>query len=239
MVLKKIDSKIKENINFVLSIILGISLWGLQGYVLGYLKLRWLTYGYIFFAAVFWLRYFQTEWSILTIGLKQFWQDKWLGLIIGLGLIVTLAGVFPSGLPNKDGVWIYGNNMIDGSYHLSLTSSLIRNIPPEEPGMAGELVKNYHYWSDLVLAEIIRIFKIPSTYLFYQYFPVFLVTVLGLVSFLAGEVLGKNKNTGRILSFLVLFGGNWGWLLMLILKRKLTFGMETFDNAAILFMNPP
>lgn len=238
-VLTKINEKTDIRSTSVLTLITGIALWGLQAYVFGYLKARYLTYLYLIMGLLWWLVNFKKEIAFGKKMIRSWLEDKWLLIIIASGIVVVLAGVFSSGLPNKEGLWIFGINVIDGSYHLSLIESLIKGIPPREPGMVGVEVANYHYWSDMVLAELIRIFKIPAINLFYQYFPVLNAVLLGLASYVLARKIGKDKICGKVMAALMYFSGNWGYLLILLLQGRLTFEMKSFDNGAILFTNPP
>ncbi len=225
--------------NLVLPVGLGISLWGLQGYILGYLNLRILTYPYLIIFLILWIYHFKNELFILKDSLKRIFQDKVLIVLIVTGIIILLTNIFPSGLVEPDGRRFYDINIIDGTYHLSLIQSLIRSVPPEEPGRVGTLVTNYHYWSDLVLAELVRIFKLPYIELFYQYFPIFLAIFYGLGAYQMGLTLTENKWTGRWFSFFVYYGGGLGYLFILILLGQLRFDTNSLDHSGILYTNPP
>jgi hypothetical protein len=225
--------------SLVLSVFLGIALWGLVGYFLGYINLRFLTYFYLATFWLIWLRDYKREIKFLKKTLREIFSDRILVLIIILGVPVAISTVFTSGLPGKDGTGFFGINPIDGSYHIALIKSLIRAIPPEEPGMANALVQNYHYWSDLVLSEIIRIYKLPVINLFYHYFPVFLAIFYALAGYQLGITLTKNRNVARLISFFLIFSGNLGYLVMLLLTGRLTFTVASLDNATLLFTNPP
>lgn len=225
--------------SLVLSVFLGMSLWGIQGYVFGYLNLRFLTYAYLTINWFIWIKFLANEKSKIKESFKLVIQDKWLVIILTIGIPISIVSVFTSGLPGNDGVGFYGINPIDGSFHIALINSLVRQIPPEEPGMAGVLVSNYHYWSNLILAEIIRVYKLPVTNLFYQYFPSFLALFYGLAAYLFGKLITNDKNTGRFFVFFVLFAGNLGYLVMFLLSGDINFSLASLDNGVLLFTNPP
>lgn len=210
--------------------ILGLAMWGWQAYVLGWLRLRWLTYLYILF-----FLFFGKRWLVPKVK-KINWK---LVLIFLIGAVVMLPGVFLSGLPSKDGIRILGINRIDGSYHLALIESLKKSVPPMEPGMVIEKVKNYHYWSDMVLAEILRIFPLNNFWFFYHYFPVLIMILLVGITFELGKTVFAKEKAGYIFSILFVLAGNFDWLFWLIVKGQLTFELASLDNAAILFTNPP
>lgn len=223
----------------VLSTFLGIALLGLSGYIFGYLNLRFLAYPYFGYFWFLWIKNASQEIQFLKKAVSNLISDKLLILIILLGLPICLSTVITSGLPVSKGVGFFGINPIDGSYHIALIRSLVRSTPPQEPGMVGVLVENYHYWSDLILAEIVRIFSLPPVNLFYQYFPAFIAIFYALSGYYVGLSLTNNKPIARLISFFLLFSGNLGYLVMLLLTGKLTFTVASLDNSALLFTNPP
>jgi len=216
---------------FVLSVGLGICLWGLQGFVFGYLGVRWASWVYL---VVFVLLQVKEKRSA-KFRMKVSW---WLVVLVAGGMMVSLSGVITSGLPGE-AIGFYGINPIDGSYHLALIESIIRHFPPEEPGMAGSLVQNYHYWSDLILAELVRVFGLPCVNLFYQYFPILVSILYGLAGYVFVLRLSESKMAARIFVFFMYFAGGLGYLMMLVLSGKLVFSVNSLDNGALLFTNPP
>jgi hypothetical protein len=238
VVLTRFD-KTKEHGGVVIAVFLGMAMLGLAGYIFGYLNLRFLVFFYLLYCWARWLRSYREEACFLIKDVKKLFSDKLLSLIIILGLPISVSTVFTSGLPGSEGTGFFGINPIDGSYHIALIKSIVRSIPPEEPGLAGSLVQNYHYWSDLILAEIVRLFKLPPINLFYHYFPTFLAILYGLAGYRAGLLLTGDKKIARLMSFFLLLSGNLGYLVMLLLTGKLTFSIASLDNAALLFTNPP
>lgn len=216
----------------------GMALWGVQGYVFGYLKIRWVTYGYAGMSIWYLIRNFQSILAELREAIRIVLKDKIFLLILGLGVGLALICIFPSGLPSKDGVWVFDINQQDGMYHLAQVRSIARQFPPMEPGMAGVRVTNYHYWSDLVLAEIVRIIPIPLTNLYYQYFPLLVALLSGVVVYCLGKEWGKEKG-GRLSVFFYFFSGEAAYLLIFLIQKRLTFGMQQLDNGATLFTNMP
>ena len=91
---KVIKEKWFSKIPEVVCWILGIAMWGWQGYIFGWLKIRWLTYGYILL--FLWLG---KKWIVPKIK-KIDWK---LILIFFIGVIIMLPGVFLSGLPDQVG----------------------------------------------------------------------------------------------------------------------------------------
>jgi hypothetical protein len=225
--------------NLIISFVLGIAIWGLQGYILGYANLRNFTWLYLIGFSFLFLKNLVAELNVFKRGLQAFFQDKLFLLILSGGLIITLAGVLPSGLKTDKGIWIYDINRIDGTYHLSLIESIKDKLPPREPGLRSSLVKNYHYWSDLVLAEIDRLFNLPTINLFYHYFPTFLAVLLGLTAYHLANTLFQTKTAGRIMTFLTMYSGGLGTVILFIFSGEIILRPNLIYNSAVLFLNPP
>ncbi|OGM60632.1 hypothetical protein A2892_01130 [Candidatus Woesebacteria bacterium RIFCSPLOWO2_01_FULL_39_10b] len=233
------EKSLKNSEKFIIAPFLGISLWSLVLYVLGYLGLRNFIYVYVLFNATFFLKSLRRHYLIFKKGIFSFFNDKFLLIIIILGLPVVLSGMFTSSLPNQTGLYFFGINFIDGTFHLSLVNSIKHAIPPEEPGMAGVLIQNYHYFSDLLVSEFVRVLKLPVANLYFHSFPLFFAISGGLLTYQVGVTFFKEKLAGRIFSFLFYFAGNFGYLVYYILKRELVFTLSSLDNSVLVFTNPP
>jgi len=58
-------------------------------------------------------------------------------------------------------VFITNNNSPDQVWHAALVEELLKRFPPFEPGMFGIYLNNYHFWFNLVTADLIRVFHLP------------------------------------------------------------------------------
>lgn len=219
---------------------IGMVLWGAQGYVFGYAHIRWGTYIYVgLIGALLLLR--RSE-------IIAFWNSAWrkkkidvsIVLIIVIGVIAQCFQMFGSGLLYKDGIRFFRINAYDGVYHLNLIQSITRQFPPIEPGAVGLPVLNYHYWSDLVLAEIVRIFGIPSSVLFFQLFPIFVSvwTGIALVS-LMRMFPSIRSNAIKFALILTYFAGDLGFVLSYYLHRTWSVNIPVIDNGVTQFLNMP
>ncbi len=220
---------------------IGIILWGFQGYIFGYLHLRVGTYLYI--AALLIGAY------VLRRELLHFMRTLWLSrknvdrtvvCIILLGVFIQCFQMFGSGLIYKEGMTFFRINAYDGVYHLSLIQSIVRSFPPMEPGAAGIAVVNYHYWSDLVMAEIVRIFGIPANFLFFQFMPILVsawtgVALVSLMKFFTGV----KKSAVRFALIFTYFAGDLGFLLSYYLHKTFEVNIPILDNGATQFLNMP
>ncbi len=223
----------------LLSIVLGFVLWGIQGYIFGYLNLRFVTYGYILLFAL--LVFFQRTQLLDTVKSSKKKLAKFdrvaLSLII-IGMILQAYPVFMSGMMYSDGVRFFDVNATDGVLHLGYIQSMTETFPPQEPGINMPLI-NYHYWSDLVLAELARVWKLPTIHLFFQFIPPVISLVTGLGVYALIRVWGGSKVVGWWALFLLYFAGDAAYTFSLALHQKLSFHTPAIDNGAAQFLNLP
>lgn len=224
----------------VIATILGMVLWGWQGFIFGYLGFRFLTYLYLLMFFLVWIyRQRNSFGKKLSVSFKKL--DFLVVLIIIVGIIVQLLPVWGFGLQFPQGLYLCCGNREDLLLHLALTSAIIRDIPPIEPGMNGVFVQNYHYWANLVIAELVRIFRLPVLNTQFQYMNLFISLFLGLGALVFAGIMNISRNFERWLLFLIYFGGDAIFGLLLILGK----GLKEFKNVSSIedgskfLINPP
>lgn len=223
--------------SFVVSVMVGLVLWGWQGYIFGYLHLRFLSYIYLLIFLLIWLWKIKEYRKCLKFNLKEI--DKIAFILIIIGIISQNLMTWGSGFKIPEGLPFYQINSFDGILQVAYIQQIIKSIPPIEPGLSGEILKNYHYWSNLIVAEIDRVFNIPVLNSFFQYSNVFLSLFLGLSSYCVMQAFGGTKKAARWFVFILMLGGDFGYLTMLLLGRGLNFNIPSFDNGAYFLQNPP
>lgn len=225
---------------FLLSVVLGVVFWGVQGYLFGFLQLRFLTYAYVLlaFSILFYQRY-QVFNFLKRVVLEVRSLDKISGLLLLLGVILQIFPMVASGMRYFDGIRFYHVNATDGVMHLSYIQSIIRSFPPQEPGAVGLPLINYHYWSDLVIAELSRVFTLPVNHLFFQYIPLLISTITGLLLIQVIKTWKGSVLVIRYALFLFFFVGDGGYLIYLLLHHTLAFHTPAIDNGLSQFLNMP
>lgn len=221
----------------VLGTVVGMVLWAWQGFIFGYLHLRFLSYIYLIFVLILYIRN-----SKLNIKIpKSKKVDILVFLIFILGMFIQLAPVIGFGLEFSKGTYLCCANNDDFLYHAALTNSIIRGIPPMEPGMIGEVVRNYHYWSNLVVAELSRVFRLPAFFTQFQYINLFLSLFLGLTVLTFANLLKISKSFTRWLVFLIYFGGDGIFLILLFLGKNLSNlrSVLSLEDGSTFLYNPP
>lgn len=227
----------------ILATIIGMVLWGWQGYIFGFLGIRWLSYVYLIIFVLVWLKInlkiiLSKEYLKFKISLRDI--DFVLLIIIISGVFIQLSKIWFNGIWVKDGLYFCCTHIFDIFLHLALTNELTKHFPPYEPGMYDTYVQNYHYWGNLVVSELIRVFNLPLIQTQYQYSTLFVSLFLGLTAFTFGKLLNIGKNFNRWLVFFLYFGGDLIFFLILLLGKGLDFKtMSSLEDGVKFLSNPP
>jgi hypothetical protein len=230
-----------KTVNILLSYVFGIVMWVTQGYIFGYLNIRWFTYLYLGFISIFSIIKYKN--SLLTsiggISFKFIFKNKITAILILLGVIAQLIPIVGSGLIAENGVTFFGNSAFDGLTHLGFIQSLVDYFPPVEPGVYDLPLRNYHYLADLVIAEFSRIWKIPISLLLFQFFPLLISLFTGIGAYLTVRVFGGSKKMANWMMFLLYFAGDGAYIIILMLHGILSFNTPAIDNGVTQFLNMP
>lgn len=232
--------KLSTLLRITLATIFGIVLWAFQGLLFGFLNLRFLTYLYIIIATIFWARnnYQQLKFS----NTKSLLHNKYDRLLIGIcfvGIVTQLSAVWFIGTKTARGLYFCCRSVPDTIYHLSLTNALVHHMPPFEPGMSGTTVHNYHYLSNLVVADFVRITNLPLFQTQYQFFSLLLaiITALSAISFV--QLLEVKKSITRWFVFFLFFSGDILYIFTFFLKKQFNFDITILDDASKMLTGPP
>jgi len=222
---------------FATSFILGIVLWGWQGYIFGYLQLRWLSYLYllIFLALFIKKKYF--KFKLPKIEFKKI--DFILTLIILIGIFGQVMPFIKTGLISTNGLFISSYNYCDHIWHAGLAQELSQNFPPSEPGLSGILLQNYNFWFHLIEGEFVRVFNLPL--LSVQSIGLYPLAsiLLALIGYVFAKSIYNSKSFVRIFLFFLFFAGDAiGWLFS-ILNKSLILNMSQGFDDAWKFMDTP
>jgi hypothetical protein len=238
VVLKKIKLSIFQRL--VLGISIGMVLWAWQGILFGYLNLRWLSYIYLLVFIFIWLKYsLKKTLQEIRVYKKKIKVDSLLILLIVLGVLIQISVVWTNGIYTKNGLFFCCGNTFDNLLQISITDQIVKQIPPFEPGMYGTYIHNYHYWGNLVLAELIRIFKLPLIATQFQYATILISLLLGLNGVVVGQLLGLRRSFSRWLVFFLYFGGDLIFLLTFFLGKGINFSMSSLEDGSKFLTNYP
>lgn len=221
-----------------LGICLGMVMWGWQGYIFGYINLRWLSYIYLFIFGIYWLK------SSLKKSRKSLPnQHKRISFsiifIVILGSVIQLSSVWFAGISKNNELYFYTYSLPDNLWYLDLTSEVIKKIPPFEPGMSGKTIENYHYWSNLVMGEVIRVFHLPLIPTVSQYFMLLLSLLLGCMLIVFGQLLNLRKSFVAWIAFFIYFGGDFVNPIQIVFNKTINFSQQSMEDGAKFLANPP
>lgn len=238
LLIKKYNLSIFQR--FVLGTGIGMVLWGWQGFIFGYLELRNLSYFYIGILFLLWIS-IQGRKFIKAITNKNFISgiDWAVAFLIILGVGIQLSSVWFNGVYLKKGLFFCCSNLSDSIFHTALTDQIVKDFPPFEPGMHGEIVRNYHYWGNLIIGELIRVFHLPLIPTQNQYSMLLISAFLGLSGVVLGQISGLGKIFYRWLVFFLYFGGDLIFLLVSIVRKEINFQMSSIEDGAKFLVNPP
>lgn len=223
----------------VLSLILGMVLWSWQGILFGFLKIRWLTYFYLVLSFIWWFKInLKTIQSLKYKKLKIKDFDFLIFLIIFLGVLIQLISTLLVGVLNNRGIY-FCCSLPDSLYHLALTNQLIKSVPPIEPGASGILVQNYHYWSNLLVADLVRIFHLPLIATSFQYMVLFFSILFGLSATVFAKIINLDQKAIYWLLFFLYFSGDITFFLLFLLGKGFNFSLPMLENGAWIWISPP
>lgn len=214
----------------------GVSLWVLQGFLFGFMGLRFLSYVYIVLFLIVWAKDFR-------LGQIRFKVNKAIVIAITLivvGVLTQNIAAFFMGTQTSKGISFCCVDASDSLYFASLSQEIMHNIPPQEPGLSGTIVKNYHYLSNIFVAEISRLFFIPINIIQFQVSSLFLSVMLGVSVLSFGLFVTKRWSYAIWLVFFVYFGGDFIWLALLLLNKGINpFVMSSLEDGVKFLSNPP
>lgn len=224
-----------------LGTITGMVLWAWQGVFFGYLQIRHLTYLYLLIFIFLWLKkHFKLIKPNLFYKKIRISLIDWLIIILIIsGSFIQLTTVWNTGIMSSDALYFCCGNEADALFYAALTKQIVNNFPPNQPGMYGEIVHNYHYWSNIVSAELIRIFNLPMLATQFQYMMVFLSLFLGLTVVTFCEIIKAKKIFIAWLIFFIYFGGDLIYLILHFYGTGINFSISSLEDGAKFLVNPP
>ena len=161
-------------------------------------------------------------------------------ILIFLFSCLSSTTMFKSGLKYDFGLGFWGPNGHDAIWHLSLINQLKQQVPPQNPIYSGELLTNYHWGFNFLVALISNLTKINASILYFQILPIIFSLLIGYLSFKLALLITKNRITALIFVFLNYFAGSFGWIYTLIKNGQIA-GESLFWSmqSASTLLNPP
>ena len=236
-ILDALKVKLELVASFTYSSVLGISTITLLAFIFGLMNLTPLLIVPIIFVNFLFIKKNRLKIplrkiiSVLRKNLSSF-------ILITLGIIGQCLILFLSGRLTPEGMIFY--EFRDAMWHIALTRQLVLKIPPVHPGFAPEVVYNYHFFSDLFSATILKFANLSSIDLYFRFIPFLLSLLLGLSVLSFIRFLTKNRLVLNLSIFLTYFGGSFAYLLPLY-KKNFDWHESSFwaSQTFTMLSNPP
>ena len=237
LLLSKIKIKLSPLEIISLSLSMGIVFFTFISFVFSHFHLRFLIFPIFLLSFI----YFLLRYRFKRKEIRKIWQPELSAvLVIGFASLIQFALMFKSGTSYQGGLAFWGVHGYDGIWHTSLISELARNFPPQNPGFAGEALRNYHFLADLFMAQFYNFSRIPILDLYFRYFPLLLTALLNVLIFIFVRAWSKSKKKACWAVFFTSIAGSFGYLPQLI-----GHGSNNWETAfwgvqpASAFLNPP
>ena len=163
-----------------------------------------------------------------------------LAILTVLGVIFQGVAMFRSGWLFNYGVGYFGPLARDGVWHEALVNQLKLAIPPQNPGLAGTVLTNYHYFYNLLVAWLSQLTTISSPFLIYRFFPAFFSVLLGIGTYILAQRLFKNKTVSLFAVFFAYFASSFGWIVSIFKHQPLAGESAFWANQPVsMNLNPP
>ncbi len=163
-----------------------------------------------------------------------------LAVLTILGVIFQEVAMFRSGWLYNYGIGYFGPLARDGVWHESLVGQLNKMIPPQNPGLAGQVLTNYHYFYDILVAKMSSLMMTSPQFLIYRFFPVIFSVLLGIGTYKLANLLFKDKKTSLLAVFFAYFASSFGWIVNLIKGEQIGGESAFWANQPVsMNLNPP
>ncbi len=228
-------------LNFFLSIVSGMVLLTLVSYLSGLLKVPWLTFIYVLISlGIFSFKRYYRELNLKKIKFPLNRTTIPAAVVVILGTVFQSLPLIRSGWVYDFGIGFWGPLGHDGIWHQALIGQLIKQVPPQNPVLSGEVLSNYHYFFDLLIAETFRLSQIPVLDLLYRFYPITFSVLLGLGTYLLVTKMTGNKIAALISLYFVYFAGSFGWIVEFIRERHIGGESAFWVNQPVsMNLNPP
>jgi hypothetical protein len=157
-----------------------------------------------------------------------------------IGVVIQVLPVIRSGLNYSYGIGYWGPNGHDTVWHLSLINHIANPLSIDMPVFAGEKLKNYHPFFDILINFSSQLTHIYSSIWLFQIFPIISALVLLYLSFVFGQMVTGSFTGGIILLALNTLANSFGWLVTLVKYgnfsgESIFWAMQSPSNQ----LNPP
>lgn len=224
---------------YTIASVVGIAAVTFLAYVLASLHARFLMWLIPILGIVIFLRYKK---EVLSFNFSDIKKIKVLFLVILiLGIVGQVAVNAPSGFKYSEGIYFWSSHGHDGIWHISLMEEMHKQVFPfQNPEYAGHKLQNYHFFVDLLMSEVTRLFPFSNLDVYFRFMPILFSLLLGLGSFIFVRLWSKSDSAGLWAMFFTYFAGSFGYFLTLV-RNKSIGGESIFwvSQTQSVLGNPP
>lgn len=154
----------------------------------------------------------------------------WIGLVFTLGVIGQLLVIVPSGsFIGTD--WIfYSAHGHDVMWHVALAEQYKQGFPFQMPVFSGERLVNYHFFTDIPIADLSSFFALDSFHLYLKFFPLVFSLLFGGIIYLVTYQVTKKTTAALWATIFSFAAGSFGYIVTWINNGRI--GGETLFGAS-------
>ena len=208
--------KFSQSVFFGLALVLGMLLFTLVTLVIRVMGLPF-TILFVYLLPVFfgvWIKrkFLRSKINTLNISKKKL-------IIVGIIILVSASLVIPqlaSGF-DEGGLRIAGAR--DSLWHIAISEELLQHFPPQIPGFPPIILKNYHFFYDLLVAGSAVVSGIQTITLYSHFFSFLSAFVFVLLTYGFFSLWIKNSLRAVLITILTINTGNLSHLLPFISRQ--------------------
>lgn len=223
---------------YLLAPYIGLVMWGVFGFIFSSLGARWLLYPYIILLSFKGFLYL-IQANAIKLSFKLTKHRIIVSGIIILGLLSQVFVVFFMGAIINGNMTMCCGHVPDNTLFLAITSEIVSNFPPQDPGLSGVKIVNYHFLGHLVVGNFIWAFNLPLILTTYQFFPFVLSLSLGVLTVCFSKFLKIKKIFTYWLLFFFYFGADAIFLLLLLMQKQSIFYFAAMESGTKFLFNYP
>ncbi|NMC36434.1 hypothetical protein GYA49_05320 [Candidatus Beckwithbacteria bacterium] len=184
-------------------------------------------------------------WLLFALFFKINFKISGFKFLFGVFLLIAL-GVAAQSFPVVKSVFL-GMEQVklslafshDQSWHAALIYELSNHFPPQIPGFAGQSLKNYHYFYDLLISAQYQLFGGSVALYIEVIYPVIISILFGISVFRTISLITKNYLIQITTVFLAYFANNLQYILVLLRLGQWWQSVFFLDQPLIFLFNQP
>ncbi|MBN1596472.1 hypothetical protein JW933_11155 [candidate division FCPU426 bacterium] len=161
--------------------------------------------------------------------------DHWpLGLLLLAGIAAQARFTFFSGWLDGAGVGLLAWHAHDAPWHIYNLHQLAHVFPPAMPGFSGQLLKNYHMFSDLLWGAVLHVLPLDPWHVYFRIAPLYYSAMLMLSTFVTARRWSGQLPVAYLAAAMTMFCANFGYVMPLLCGRGNYFIWDS-----IFWVQPP